>query len=73
MQTNNYFTVLRRKTTLLVCLGALSLAGCDKFLQPNPTDVLAPENFYRSAGDAVSAVNSVYALGRCPRHPELRC
>jgi hypothetical protein len=61
MQTNNYFTVLRRKTTLLVCLSALSLAGCDKFLQPNPTDVLAPENFYRSAGDAISAVNSVYA------------
>ena len=61
MQTNNYFTVLRRKTTLLVCLSALSLVGCDKFLQPNPTDVLAPENFYRSAGDAISAVNSVYA------------
>ena len=61
MQTNNYLTVLRRKTTLLVCLGALSLAGCDKFLQPNPTDVLAPENFYRSAADAVSAVNAVYA------------
>jgi hypothetical protein len=61
MQTKNYPTMLRRKATLLVCLGALSLAGCDKFLQPNPTDVLAPENFYRSGADAIAAVNSVYA------------
>jgi hypothetical protein len=52
---------MRRKTALLGCLTALSLAGCDKFLEPNPTDVLAPENFYRSGADAISAVNSVYA------------
>jgi hypothetical protein len=62
MQTNNNFlNVMRRKTALLCCLTALSLAGCDKFLEPNPTDVLAPENFYRSGADAVSAVNSVYS------------
>jgi hypothetical protein len=61
MQINNLFTVMRRKTALVACLTALSLAGCDKFLEPNPTDVLAPENFYRSRADAISAVNSVYA------------
>ena len=61
MQTNNFLTVMRRKTALVGCLTALSLAGCDKFLEPNPTDVLAPENFYRSRADAISAVNSVYA------------
>ncbi len=60
MQTNNFLNVFRRKTAL-VGLTALSLAGCDKFLQPNPTDVLAPENFYQSRADAISAVNSVYA------------
>ena len=60
MQTNNLFTVMRRKTAL-VGLTALSLAGCSKFLEPNPTDVLAPENFYQSRADAISAVNSVYA------------
>ncbi|MEA2764384.1 MAG: starch-binding outer membrane protein SusD/RagB family, partial [Gemmatimonadaceae bacterium] len=61
MQTNNLFTVMRRKTALVASLAALSFAGCDKFLEPNPTDVLAPENFYRSRADAISAVNSVYA------------
>jgi starch-binding outer membrane protein, SusD/RagB family len=60
MQTNNLLTVIRRKTAL-VGLTALSLAGCSKFLEPNPTDVLAPENFYQSRADAISAVNSVYA------------
>ncbi len=61
MHTNNLLTVLRRKTALLGCLTALSIAGCDQFLEPNPTDVLAPENFYRSRADAISAVNAVYA------------
>lgn len=61
MNTNNLLNSLRRKTAILGCLTALSVVGCDQFLEPKPTDVLAPENFYRSAADAVSAVNSVYA------------
>jgi hypothetical protein len=61
MHTNNLLNALRRKTALLGCLAALSVAGCDQFLAPKPTDTLAPENFYRSAADAVSAVNSVYS------------
>jgi hypothetical protein len=61
MQTNNLLKALRRKTVLMGCLTAISVAGCDQFLEPKPTDVLAPENFYRSAADAVSAVNAVYA------------
>ncbi|HMG69472.1 MAG TPA: RagB/SusD family nutrient uptake outer membrane protein, partial [Gemmatimonadaceae bacterium] len=61
MHTNNLLKTLRRKTAILSCLTALSVAGCDQFLEPKPTDVLAPENFYRSAADAVSAVNSVYS------------
>lgn len=52
---------LRRAAALCASALALSLGACDKFLEPNPTDVLAPENFYRSAADAVSAVNSVYS------------
>jgi hypothetical protein len=51
----------RRAAALLGCLSALSLGACDNFLAPKPTDVLAPENFYQSSADAVSAVNSVYA------------
>jgi starch-binding outer membrane protein, SusD/RagB family len=61
MHTNNLLNSLRRKTAILSCLTALSVAGCNQFLEPKPTDVLAPENFYRSAADAVSAVNSVYS------------
>jgi hypothetical protein len=61
MQTNNLLKALRRKTAILSCLTVLSVAGCDQFLEPKPTDVLAPENFYRSAADAISAVNSVYS------------
>jgi len=61
MNTNNLLNSLRRKTAILSCLTALSVVGCDQFLEPKPTDVLAPENFYRSAADAVSAVNSVYS------------
>jgi hypothetical protein len=51
----------RRALALLGCLAALSLPACDNFLAPKPTDVLAPQNFYQSAADAVSAVNSVYS------------
>ncbi|MDB4873886.1 MAG: hypothetical protein JWM41_332 [Gemmatimonadetes bacterium] len=46
---------------LLASLSALALSACDHFLAPKPTDVLAPENFYQSATDAVSAVNAVYS------------
>lgn len=60
MQNKNSRT-LRRATALLGSLTALSFAGCDDFIAPNPTDVLAPENFYASRADAISAVNSVYS------------
>ncbi|MFL5508581.1 MAG: RagB/SusD family nutrient uptake outer membrane protein [Gemmatimonadaceae bacterium] len=36
-------------------------ASCHDFLNPKPNDVLAPQNFYQSAEDAVAAVNAVYA------------
>jgi len=35
--------------------------SCNKFLDPSPTDVLTPDNFYKSSSDAVSAVNAAYA------------
>jgi hypothetical protein len=61
MKTNITRASLRRATAGLACLTALSLPACDSFLAPNPTDVLAPENFYRSGADAVTAVNAVYS------------
>jgi len=52
----------KRLLSIAGCLcGALLTGSCNKFLDPNPTDVLTPDNFYKSASDAVSAVNGVYA------------
>ena len=47
---------------MAAALAALTLsASCRDFLNPNPNDVLAPQNFYQSAEDAVAAVNAVYS------------
>jgi hypothetical protein len=53
----------KRLLPLLGCVigAAIVGTGCNKFLDPNPTDVLTPDNFYKSSSDAVSAVNAAYA------------
>jgi hypothetical protein len=53
---------LRLLPVLGCALGAAIVGtSCSKFLEPQPTDVLTPDNFYKSGADAVSAVNAVYA------------
>jgi starch-binding outer membrane protein, SusD/RagB family len=42
-------------------LAVIAGASCNKFLDPQPSDVITSENFYKSATDAVSAVNGAYA------------
>jgi starch-binding outer membrane protein, SusD/RagB family len=53
-----------RRTNMVAMLGAsaaLAFAtSCNSFLDPSPSDVLTPENFYRTSSDAVAAVNGVY-------------
>jgi starch-binding outer membrane protein, SusD/RagB family len=39
----------------------LTATACDDFLTEVPADFVAPENFYRNAGDAIAAVNAAYA------------
>src|SRR5437870_13253242 len=54
---------MRRTSTLMVLgglAGLMSATASDSFLDPNPSDVLAPENFYQTSSDAVAAVNGVY-------------
>lgn len=52
----------RRALAMACGSAAMVLAmACSDFLDPEPNDVLAPENFYRTGQDAVTAVNSVYA------------
>ena len=57
--TNTRF--LRMAARALTCLAAAGFVGaCDNFLNPNPSDVLAPENFYKTSSDAIAAVNGIY-------------
>lgn len=52
----------KQLSVLALCAGVTALAGCrDDFLTEVPSDFVAPENFYRNAGDAVAAVNAAYA------------
>jgi hypothetical protein len=53
----------KRLLPLLGCVIGAAIVGtsCNKFLDPSPTDVLTPDNFYKSSSDAVSAVNAAYA------------
>jgi hypothetical protein len=52
-------TLLKSAALAAVLAAAVS---CQKdFLTEVPSDFVAPENFYRNAGDAVSAVNAVYS------------
>src|SRR5438876_8135378 len=53
-----------RRTNRFSVLGALAAllfaTSCESFLDPDPSDVLTPANFYRTSSDAVAATNAVY-------------
>jgi hypothetical protein len=62
MQMNMHWKNARRAFMALGCLSLLALVtSCDSFLEPDPFDALATQNFYHSAEDAVTAVNAVYS------------
>ena len=42
----------------------VTIVSCDSFIDPKPTDILAPENFYKSGTDAVAGVNGIYEQNR---------
>ena len=55
---------MRNRIRFLAALGAVSvvLACNDKqFLTEQPFDFIGPANFYRNSGDALAAINGVYA------------
>jgi hypothetical protein len=54
---------MKKSLTVVALLGALVAgAACsDNFLTEVPADFVAPENFYRTQGDALSAVTAAYA------------
>src|SRR6266705_3707240 len=53
-----------RPTTRFSAFGALAAlafaTSCDSFLDPSPSDVITPENFYKTSSDAIAATNAVY-------------
>src|SRR5216117_306982 len=53
-----------RRTNRFSVLGALAAllfaTSCESFLDPDPSDVITPENFYKTSSDAVAATNAVY-------------
>jgi hypothetical protein len=53
-----------RRTNGLSVLGLLAVLGfatsCHDFLDQTPSDVLTPENFYKTSADAVAGVNAMY-------------
>lgn len=45
----------------IVPLALLATTGCGDLLTETPEDFIGPENFYRTATDAIAAVNGAYA------------
>ncbi len=55
---------MHKRMRIGVVLGAMGIIlACDdnKFLTERPFDFIGPANFYNNAGDAVAAINGVYA------------
>lgn len=45
----------------LLLLVAVSFSSCKKFLEENPRSSVTVANYYQTEGDAISAVNAIYA------------
>src|SRR5581483_9338526 len=57
-------TTMNKRITIVAMLGALTLGvACNdkKFLTEQPFDFIGPQNLYNNAGDALAAINGVYA------------
>jgi starch-binding outer membrane protein, SusD/RagB family len=56
---------MRRRIAYLTLVGTLAATAVacndNKFLKEQPHDFVGPANFYRNTGDALAAVNAVYA------------
>ncbi|HEX2534265.1 MAG TPA: RagB/SusD family nutrient uptake outer membrane protein [Chitinophagaceae bacterium] len=49
------------KYLAFLLLASASLSSCKKFLEENPRSSVTVANYYQTEGDAISAVNSIYA------------
>jgi len=53
---------MKRENIILSFLLVLFSLGCSEFLEEEPRDIVAPENFFASESDARSAVTGIYAI-----------
>jgi hypothetical protein len=53
---------MKRENIILSFLLVLISLGCSDFLEEEPRDIIAPENFFASESDARSAVTGIYAI-----------
>jgi len=65
MRKLNLGTRPLRTLAIAACLTTAAVViSCNSFIDPKPTDILAPENFYKSGTDAVAGVNAIYEQNR---------
>jgi hypothetical protein len=53
---------MKRERIILSFLMVFMCLSCEEFLEEEPRDIVAPENFFASEADARSAVTGIYAI-----------
>ncbi len=53
---------MRTKIYIYSLLVIFAFSGCESFLEENPRDIIAPENFFASEADVRQAVTGLYAI-----------
>ncbi|MGB6153920.1 MAG: RagB/SusD family nutrient uptake outer membrane protein [Pricia sp.] len=53
---------MKTKSLILYVAIIFSCLGCEKFLEEEPRDIIAPETFFASDADARQTVNGLYAI-----------
>ncbi|MFD0835662.1 RagB/SusD family nutrient uptake outer membrane protein [Mariniflexile aquimaris] len=53
---------MKTKHIYLYIFLMISCLGCESFLEEDPRDIIAPENFFASVADAKQAITGVYAI-----------
>ncbi|MBT8123238.1 MAG: RagB/SusD family nutrient uptake outer membrane protein [Gammaproteobacteria bacterium] len=53
---------MKTRNILLYVFLIIPFIGCEKFLEEDPRDIIAPENFFTSDADAQQAITGVYSV-----------
>ena len=53
---------MKTKTIILYFFIITSFVGCEKFLEEEPRDIIAPENFFATDADARQGITGIYSV-----------